>query len=477
MRSPPGSPLLRAAVAGVVLSMIPMAGPRSPRAAGSAATCPGAPATPGALPHDAPGPPPGGAAADRDAPPAAAGDLHREVLPGGAVIIMLPVPGSETFALRVMVRGGAAGDAHGSEGLTRLLSRLILRGTRDHTAAELALSIESTGASIEPVAGFLGFGAAASGPSAAAATVLHMAMDAVLNPLLSDEECESEKKLLTRELRTSLDVPAARLERAALSLMMGDHPLGRAPDPATGLEGITPAALREAHAGRARADRLVVVVTGGIDPAALAPAISRRLPGSAAGAVPPPPAPPPPHHPPISERVKGRTPQPEIIVALPTRGVVADEGPAMDLLVHLLTGHQERIGTRIREENGWAYWLRAVDIRYPTAGAFGVRTAVPGKHLAASEAIILDEMRRIARVPPAQAELDRARRYLETSRARAWQRSTYRAAWLAAAELKGEPVIGLTAQDERMAPVTPEDIRSLAQRLLDGSEPAVITIR
>ena len=60
----------------------------------------------------------------------------------------------------------------------------------------------------------------------------------------------------------------------------------------------------------------------------------------------------------------------------------------MDHLSHLFAGFQERLSAEIREKRGWAYWLGPIDWRLPGAGAFGIVTAVPKKHMRETERLI-----------------------------------------------------------------------------------------
>ncbi len=408
-----------------------------------------------------------------DSPP-----VERMVLPGGAVVILPVHPTRATFAIRARARGGDAEDDAARDGLTPLLARMLLRGTRQRTASDQALAVESTGSTLVPVSGFMGFGLAAEGPAGAAIPVLEVTIEALLHPALEQAEADREKTLMRSSLRGDLDHPSTLLSREARATLLGDHPLGRTPSPEGWLETVDGVDLREAHARRVRPARLVFVLAGAFPRDAAIDAIRHGLSrGPEGGDLPPLIPAPVPLPDPVQRRVRARTPQPEVLVAYPTRGASAADQPALDLLMHLLTGYQERIAGRLRDREGWAYWVEGMDLRYPDAGIFGVRTAVPKRRLQAAAAILTEEIARLANIAPSQEETDRARRYLTTQRARAWQRPAWRAATLAAAEIRGEPLLGIEDQEARMAAVTPAAIRDLARRVVSWSAPAVITLR
>jgi zinc protease len=403
--------------------------------------------------------------------------ITREVLPNGARLIVQPRPGCGTFALELLAEGGSQIDQDSRYGLSTLLARMLMRGTSARAAARQALEVESSGATVQPALGPAAIGLRASGPASAIAAVLDVVGDAARAPLLSHDDVVREVALERQALRGSLDDPSASLERALRPVVYGSHPLGRVADPKRYLDGVDPPALRAAHAERFAGSRLVLVIVGDV-PAEEALRHGRgALAPFPAGAPPAPIAPPVPLPAEARARMNVRTTQPMLFVGVPTAGLEPPEWPAMDLLTGILAGFQERLSTEIREKRGWAYWVTAEDRRYRAAGLFGILTAVPARRLEEAEAIVRRELERIASDPPAAEELDRARRIEITARARAWQRSTARAAAFAWRETRGLPPATFDEQEAALRAVTPADLTALAGRLLAASRYAVVTLR
>ena len=411
------------------------------------------------------------------AEPVRAEAIHRETLPNGAVVIVQSRPATGTFALRVMARGGRFEDPADKHGLTSLLSRMLLRGTTRLSAYEHALAIERTGSTAGPLALRLAVGLSASGPAEAVDEVFDLVMQAALRPRMAPEDLDKEVGLMRQSLQTSLDRPSTALDRAAFPLLFGDHPLGRIADPETWLDGFTIDDVRAAHRKRFTGRRMVIVIVGDVDAlrtlARAESAAGSLPPGSVAG---PAPASPAPLGEPVRVRARQSTSQPELLVARPTTGLPPSSNAAMDLLMHMMTGVEERLSSEIRERRGWAYWVRGVDWRFPNAGLYGVRTAVPKKHLEEAATIILQELSWIGEEPPSLDELGRAKRFLLTSRARSWQKSANRGAWFAAWELKGKPLMTYEDYARSLEAVTPRQVRDLARRLDEHSAPAVVTL-
>ena len=403
--------------------------------------------------------------------------LTQETLPNGATLLLQPRPGCGTFAVAISVAGGGFEDADEHLGLTAVLAQMLLRGTASRSGADVALQVEKTGSSLEAGGNLSEVSLSANGPAEAFAEVFDIAADALLHPRLDAEDLRKEISLEQQSLRTALDNPSTELMRTARPLLFPGHRLGRVADPKTYLTQLTIEPVREAWAKRLAGRRLVVAVVGDLDPVD-----ARRRVVAAFGALPPgePAVRPFPTPAPLTAEPRGhakrKTSQPELLVALPTAGTPEADEPTMDLLTQVLGGFQERLSSEIREKRGWAYWVGLVEWDFPGMGLFGVRTAVPKKRLAETEAIIRAELERIASETPSAEEVERSRRFLLTELARNWQQSGTRAAYFASSILHGSTPRSFEEQAARLSAVTPEAVRSLCRRVVDSSKLAVVTV-
>lgn len=411
--------------------------------------------------------------------PAAAGDPPAQTLHNGVRILVAPHPGSRTFSLRLVVAGGACEDPVGMDGASTLLARMLLRSSETILAGDRALRLEAEGVSIGGAAGTMGMTLWADGPASAFELACATLFDAMTRPRLDPSELARETALARQALASAKDDPSTALRRAAAPLLYGDHCLARVPpeDPASWLTGVDAGVLRAVMSERLAGSRVIVAVAGDVDPSLVVATAQAH-----GGSIPVGRAAPEALAAPVSlttevrVRAHRRTSQPEILVAMPTAGVADADSAAMGLLAHILGGFQERLSLEIREKRGWAYWLSTVDQRLPGAGSFGVITAVPRKRLAETESLIRAELARIASVSPSDDELERARRFLATQRARERQSTSESATRLARAILLHVPIRTLDEETARDAAVTPDQIRSLARRLLDSSKLAVVTL-
>ena len=408
-----------------------------------------------------------------------AGELIRvETLPNGVTLLIEERPGCGTFAIETTAMPGSIADPDDLLGLTSLLGRMLLRGSETITAADQAQRVARTGSSLDARGSTSGVTLSASGPATGFMEVFDVLADAALHPLFDGEDLRKEIALARQSLRSSMDSGSSALTRAALPVVYGSHPLGRvARDPESYLVTAGVDAVRRVYSERFVGRRVVVIIVGAVEGAAAYDRVVQTfgiLPEGAA--LPPAPASPQPLTAEIRKRERRRTSQPEILVAMPTRGVADDDAPAMDVLAHILGGFQERLSAALREKRGWAYWLGAWDVRHTGAGLFGIRTAVPRRHLPETEQIIKEAFASIAAAPPTAEEVDRAQQYLLTSLARSWQQSDARAYAFDAAWTHGRPIRTYAEIAARYERVTPEIVQTLARRLMDSSKLAVVTL-
>ena len=76
-------------------------------------------------------------------------EVKRESYENGLVLIGNPVKETETVAITGSIKSGAMWDELGKFGAAELVSRLLLRGTKGHTAGQLSQLLEETGWTLE----------------------------------------------------------------------------------------------------------------------------------------------------------------------------------------------------------------------------------------------------------------------------------------------------------------------------------------
>ncbi|MFW5966443.1 MAG: M16 family metallopeptidase, partial [Persicimonas sp.] len=134
--------------------------------------------------------------------------IGRIELPDGPTLIVQQDPSVQTFSVRALTLGGVRFEGAGDNGINKLLSRLIDKGTRRWSATEIAHRVESMAGSIDSMAGRNSFGLSVSGLSQHFEESFELFAGCLLEATMPGEEFEREKRL-------QLEAIAARRDRLA----------------------------------------------------------------------------------------------------------------------------------------------------------------------------------------------------------------------------------------------------------------------
>src|SRR5262249_499347 len=238
----------------------------------------------------------------------------REVLPNGLVVLVREDPAVGVVAASLLVRSGSAFETAETAGVTNFLQKMMLRGTKRHSALALAEAAEELGGTLE-ASGDVDY-AEIRGTALARhwESLLALIAEVAIAPTLPDAEIERERVLILGQLQTRADQPFPRAFDAVLADLYGGHPyawpaLGRPES----VKGLRRDALLARYTEAYRADRVVLAVAGGVPRQrviAAAHRLFKRLPAPSRAPAPPLAAPPPPPHPPPPAPPAPPTPRP-----------------------------------------------------------------------------------------------------------------------------------------------------------------------
>ncbi|HEY6064749.1 MAG TPA: pitrilysin family protein, partial [Thermoanaerobaculia bacterium] len=359
----------------------------------------------------------------------------------------------------------------------------LLRGTRQRSGFALARAAEELGGRLSAYSRPSAESVAIEVPAAEVEPAIRLAAETLLAPRLAESDLSKEKTLLIGSLATAHDQPNTLFEDELYRTLFTSHRLSRlASLTSEQVRAVTIADVRAFQRSRLDAARLALIVVGRAAPERVR-ALASELFGAIPAALPPPRPfavasihPPPRLSAELERRVRKRTTQPTIALALPTEGVPDSDAPAFAMVQHVLTGFDERLYTEIREKRGYAYWIRADGLELPSAGAFAISTGAKEKYFGEIERILRSELARIANEPVSAEEMRRALRYLETEEARRDETNTGRIGVIANALVDGAPLRTYEERVARLTAVEPGQIQALARRLFAGRHMAVIKL-
>jgi zinc protease len=436
-------------------------------------------ATPAAAaPPPSPAPPPPPAAAPLPSPAAAPrrslrpqrieDGVHLYALDrGSAHIVIKPRRTAPLVSMALYCRGGVLAERDGTAGMTGLMARTSVKGTRTRTGLQLAEETEALGASVSPGVGADMIDWSISVPSRHFASGLDLLLDAALDPVFERVEAERERKITLTNLEQLRDDMYQYPMRLALAAAFPDHPYGFA---VAHLErSIREAdldALADWHRDRVLRGAPHVFVVGDVeDPdeaaAFIADRLERRLDDAAGLDVAP--AGWGGGEPVIEQRDKAQT---SIVMAFPGPPRNHEDLYPLQLLSSAIAGLGGRLFEELRSRRSLAYSVSASPFPRWLGGAFIAYIGTSPEREEEARTAMLTELLRTADQPLAEDELERARRYMIG----AWQirQQTHgrQLADLAYALMLGEGLGELREFEARIREINAERVRAAAERWL-----------
>jgi zinc protease len=389
------------------------------------------------------------------------------VLPDSGVnIVVKPRATTPIVSVALCCRGGILAERGDTAGLTGLMARTSVKGTRSRTGVQLAEESEALGASISPGVAPDMLDWSMSVPSRHLERGIELLLDAALEPSFHAEDAERERKITLSGLEQLRDDMYQYPMRLALTAAFGDHPYGFA---ITHLEesirNADLGALGAWHEQRVLHGAPFVLVVGDVaDPDRAAGLIANRLDGRirepvAVHALPP--VWPATNVQRIEHRDKAQT---ALVLAFPGPPRNHPDVHALQVLSSAVSGLGGRLFEELRSRRSLAYAVSASPMPRGQAGAFVAYIGMAPDREQEARAEMMRELLRTAQSPLDGSELERARRYLIGSWQIRQQTNSRQLADLAGALLLGE---GLAEQREyvsRIQAITAEQVRAAAER-------------
>jgi predicted Zn-dependent peptidase len=192
-------------------------------------------------------------------------------LANGALVVLVEKRDTPLVSMSVTVRGGALGDPAGKDGVASLFADLIQKGAGARDAAQFAEAIENAGGALTAGAGSESLGVSASFLARDVDLMLELVADALQRPRLDAVEFDKARTLAVQSIVAAKDSDPRRLIGSyGDAWLFRDHPYGR---PVGGSESSLAAVsledLKRYYMDQVGGDRLIIVVVGDIDSAAM----------------------------------------------------------------------------------------------------------------------------------------------------------------------------------------------------------------
>lgn len=385
--------------------------------------------------------------------------VERTVLPNGVTLLLKPDPASTIASVQVWVKTGSIheGTKLGA-GLSHYVEHMLFKGTGRRAGREISATVQAHGGYINAYTSFDRTVYYIDIPAGHASVAVDILADAVLHSTLPADEVEKEKQVILREIAMGQDDPDNRFYESFFDTAYRVHPYRV---PVIGYRDVFAALTREDLVAYYRAryvpGNLVVVVTGGVDPAALRAAVTEHF-----GAAPRHELAPvyiPEEPPPQAPRALHRFEEVELTragLAWPIPGLAHPDAPALDLLAMILGhGDSSLLWQAVREKARLVHSIDAASWSPGTTGLFYVSFTCDDGRRGAAETAVQAELARAARRGFTAPQIRKAVRQLVVGEINTRKTVSGQASRLGAAEVVVGDLQYSRGYFERLRRVTP----------------------
>lgn len=408
-----------------------------------------------------------------------AGEIQKFTLPNGLRLLVREDPRLPLVSVDAVFRGGLLSETTVDNGISRLFSRVLLKGTETRSAEEIAETIESVGGSISSEAGNNSVTVSLEAMRPDLDRALDLLADVLLHANFPEPAIAREKEVQLAGQKAEEEQPTGVARNLLRAHLFPDHPYGlrHLGTPET-LAGIDRDALLDYRRRALTGQEGVVAVFGDVHAETVRARVEALL-GSAlpAGEAPAPPSTPAPLA--GSADVEAIRDKEQAVLMIGYRGLsVGDpDRPALELIDEACSDLGSRFFIRIREELGLAYFVGSSHLPGLVPGMFTFYVGTDPAKVVLVRAAFVDEIQRLAEHGLSEEELVRARRKLIGKQAIAHQSNASLAFTAALDELYGLGYLYHRDAARRLEAVTIEDTRRVARRFFAGRDVVVATVR
>ena len=392
-------------------------------------------------------------------------------LKNGMRAIVVPMKGSASMTLMVLVRVGSRYEAMDNNGASHFIEHLMFKGTkRRPNAQEISKELDRYGAdynaftSKDMTAYYIKMDSAKTG---LAVDMLH---DMLFHSKYDPKEIDRERNVIIEEIKMYEDNPRAHVEDMIEEALFPDSTLGwNIAGPRDVIRKVTPKQLKAYRDAYYIPSRMCVVASGNV------PSNIWTLLGKTFGTVKQPTRPvdhafkpfiiPAKLKHPVSYQDK-ETEQTQLSMAFHGLALPDKRLPAANLLGTILGGSMSsRLFVEVREKRGLCYNISAGHQAMEDTGLFSISIGLEHGRVAEALKVIWGELNKIATKPVGADELRRAKDHIRGKLTLALEDSSTQADWYGRQWLFQNKQESPEDRLKRLEAVTPSDIKKLAAEI------------
>jgi zinc protease len=348
------------------------------------------------------------------AKPVAAGEIQNFDLPNGLRLLVREDRRLPLVAIGGVFRGGLLAETPQDNGITRLLAKVMLKGTKTRTAEQIANEIEAVGGSISSDAGNNSFSVSIDVTKPDLKLGVDLLSDVLLNATFPEKAIAREKEIQIAAIQQEEEQLATVARNIMRQALFPQHPYAlRSNGSVESVQQLTQKDLLEFRDRYVVAKNAVIYVFGDVNAAEVKQLVEQALgkmkPGALAltDAKPSPPLPKP-------ETVERRKDKAQGVIMVGFRGasLSSPDRYVLELIDEASSDLGSRFFIRIREQMGLAYYVGASQMQGLVPGLFAFYLGTDPQKIEPVKTALLDEIHKLANDGLTPEELARAKKKL-----------------------------------------------------------------
>lgn len=345
---------------------------------------------------------------------AAAPEIQKLELSNGLRVLVRQRTRLPLVSITAVFRGGLLAETPSTNGITRLMAKSLLKGTKTRTAEQIADQIEAVGGSISSEAGNNSFSVSVHVTQPDLKLAVDLLSDILLNATLPEKAVAREKEIQIATIQQEEEQPTTVARNLLRAALFANHPYSlRSTGSVDSVQRLTQKDLIAFRDRYLVAKNGVISVFGNVNAAEVKQLLEQKLaslkPGELALIDARPAAP-------LSktEAVEEKKEKTQGVIMVGYRGtdLFSKDRHALELIDEASSDLGSRFFVRIRENMGLAYYVGASQMQGLVPGLFAFYLGTDPQKIEPVKAALLDEIQKLASQGITEQELARAKKKL-----------------------------------------------------------------
>ena len=389
-------------------------------------------------------------------------------LKNGLRLTFVPMPGTKTVTLLVMVGVGSKYETKDISGLSHFLEHMFFKGTKKRPSTlAISTALDEIGGEYNAFTSKEYTGFYVKAVSKHIERAFDVISDILQNSKFDSEEIEREKRVIIEEINMIQDTPMHYIGELFERLLYGNQPAGRS---VIGNKRTVSSFQRKDFLNYLqktyKASNIVVSIAGNISFSRAKKLTSKYFTRLYKGK--------PKSKPKVKEKqVNSRvlvhykkTDQTHLCLGFRSFSINHPDKYLLILLATILGGSMSsRLFISIRERLGLAYYIKASPEFYTDSGYLVIRAGVDSKRVIKAVSVILNELKKMKEKDVNEKELKKAKEFIKGNTLLNLEESDDQAMWLARQEILTKRIKTLRQIFTKIDKVKPSEIKRLADNL------------